>query len=245
MVNWASIVGVVVVIVLVTVALIAVYAMRYKKVPPNHAMVLFGRRYGPSSESGSGMYVWMSGGKFILPIVESYALLSLAPIEIGLHVGRVRLDVKGALPRDVGVDVKATMRVPPEKEEIEKAARHFLQGREFMPVRRSDEAETLRKTEEAMKGTVSAVLERHARSVVARLPADTPEAEIADAVSAAAAPDLATLGVRLVSLVTALTPAGEPRQDVGSAGGDLAAELQRVENRLRRIEERLGLTPPA
>jgi len=245
MVNWLPIVGVMVVIVLTMVALIAIYAMRYKKVPPNHAMVLFGRRYGPGSEPGSGMYVLMSGGKFILPIVESYALLSLAPFEIGLHVGRVRVDAKGASPRDVEVDVKATVRVPPEREEILKAARHFLQGREFMPVRRSDEAEALRKTEEDMKGTVSAVLERHARGVVARVPADTPEAEIADAVSAAAAPDLAALGVHLVSLVTALTLAGEPRQGVGGVGGDLAAELQRVETRLRRMEERFGRPPPA
>jgi len=241
MVDYVAIVGVVVLIVLVNVALIMVYAARYKKVPPNHAMVLFGRRY----EGGSGMYVWMSGGKFIQPIVESYALLSLAPVEVGLHLDNVRQDAKGPSPRDVEVEVRATVEIPAVKEEIEKAARHFVRGKEFMAQHRSQEAEAVRKAEEEMKRTVSALLERHARGVVARVSAVTPEVEVADAVTSAAKPDLAGLGVRLVSLVAILQPGRGSPHDRGVAGRDMAGELQRIDARLRRIEEKLGLTPPA
>ena len=234
------IVGVVVLIVLFNVSLIAVYAARYKKVPPNHAMILFGRRY----ERDSGMYVLMSGGKFILPIVESYALLSLAPVAVDLSLDRVRQDANGASRRDVRVEVRATVEIPADKEEIAKAARRFLDGRQFMPMHGSDEAAAVRKAEEEMKRTVSAVLEKHTRVVVARAPAGTPEVEIADAVTAAVTPDLAGIGVRFVSLVIVVQPEGGSSPGHGGAGRELAGELQRIDARLRRIEERLGLTPP-
>jgi len=238
-VDYVLIVGVVVLIVLINVSLIMVYAARYKKVPPNHAMVLFGRQYARDS----GMHVWMSGGKFIQPIVESYALLSLAPVAVDLGLDRVRQDAKGASQRDVRVEVRAMVEVPADKEEVTKAARRFLSGRQFMSMHGSDEAEAVRKAEEEMKRTVSAVLEKDTRVVVARAPADTPEVEIADAVTTATTPDLADLGVRLVSLVIVVQPKGGSPPGNGRAGRDLAEEVQQLDVRLRRIEERLG--PPA
>lgn len=241
MVDYLLIVGVVVLIVIQFVALIAVYTMRYKKVPPNHAMILFGRRY----EHDSGMYVLMSGGKFILPTVESYALLSLAPVAVDLSLDRVRQDAKGKSQRDVRVEVRAMVEIPADKGEITKAARRFLRGKQFMSMHASDEAEAVRKAEEEMRRTVSAVLEKCTRVVVARAPADTPEVDIADAVTTAATPDLADLGVRFVSLVIVVQPKGGPSPGQGSAGRDFAGELQRLDARVRRIEERLGPPTPS
>ena len=63
-------------IVLLIVAIIlglAVYASRYKKVPPNAAMVVYGRK----TKEGIGYSVISGGGRFILPIFESYEFLPL------------------------------------------------------------------------------------------------------------------------------------------------------------------------
>ncbi len=242
MVDTVLIVANVVLITLIFVALVAVYAARYKRVPPNHAMVLFGRRYGAGPDAG--MYVCMSGGRFIQPIVESYAFLSLEPVEIAFYVNRVRKDAKGASPQDVAVDVKAVVKIPPKKEEIEKAARHFLHRGDFLSTGRIGESQGVRKTEEAMTRAVSGVLEMHTRGVVPRSAVATPEAEIADAVSAAAKPDLEAMGIRVVSLIVNLDPASDSPRSREPAESVLASDLQRIDARLRRIEERLGLALP-
>ena len=57
--------------------LVGAYAARYKRVPPGHAMVVFGRRFGDRRYQ-----VIVGGGRFIQPIVESYVLISLEPISI-------------------------------------------------------------------------------------------------------------------------------------------------------------------
>src|SRR3972149_37201 len=73
MVERDLIVGGSVLIALIFVAIVAVYANRYKKVPPDAAMILYGREYA----KGRGYEVWTGGGKFIIPIVESYRFLPL------------------------------------------------------------------------------------------------------------------------------------------------------------------------
>ena len=52
--------------------LVGAYAARYKKVPPDAAMVVYGRGFG-----GKGYDVRRGGGKFIVPILESYRFLPL------------------------------------------------------------------------------------------------------------------------------------------------------------------------
>src|SRR5207249_2570395 len=51
------------------------YASRYKKVPPNMAMVVYGRRQ--KGMGGRGYQVKSGGAKFIVPIFESVEWLSL------------------------------------------------------------------------------------------------------------------------------------------------------------------------
>ncbi len=241
MADSALIVGVVVLITLNFVALIAVYAARYRKVPPNHAMVLFGRRYAGES----GLYVWMSGGKFILPIVESYTLISLSPVDLALRLDRVRRDARGATPADAMVEVRATVRIPPDKVEIEKAARNFARGREFMAAGRNEAAKAALEAEEAMKRTVSSLMERLVRDVLGKLPGDTPDGEVADALAEAARPDVAGLGVDLVSVSVVCGMEDGRSGEPDRLGTPWAADVERLDARLRKIEERLGLTPPA
>src|SRR5437879_12300943 len=56
-----------IVVPLAILAVIGAYAARYKKVPPDAAMVVYGRGFG-----GKGYVVFGGGGKFIYPIVKSY-----------------------------------------------------------------------------------------------------------------------------------------------------------------------------
>ncbi len=241
MVDSALIVANGILIALVMVALIAVYAARYKKVPPNHAMVLYGRRYGPHPDGG--MCVWTGGGKFITPIVESYALLSLEPQDLDLRADRVRQDAKGVSPRDVDVGVRASVKIGSAKGEIEKAARLFLHRGDFLPSGRRDDAQGVRETREAMARAASGILEKHARAIVTMSAVDRTEAEISDAVSAAAETDLLAMGVRVVVLNATLAPSGGPGGSSPSLAANAAADLRRIDARLRRVEEKLGLAP--
>ncbi|MEK6987673.1 MAG: flotillin family protein, partial [Candidatus Thermoplasmatota archaeon] len=62
---------IILVIVGVVFAAILLYASRYKKVPPNMAMVVYGKKQ--SGKGGRGYQVLSGGAKLIVPIVVSVA----------------------------------------------------------------------------------------------------------------------------------------------------------------------------
>src|SRR4030067_908852 len=92
MVELELIVGVSVLIALIFVAIVAVYATRYKKVPPDAAMILYGREYA----KGRGYEVWTGGGKFIIPIVESYRFLPVGIRALDVIVDEIVTNVVGS-----------------------------------------------------------------------------------------------------------------------------------------------------
>src|SRR3989442_8976116 len=61
-----------VVVPLAILAVIGAYAARYKKVPPDAAMVVYGRGFG-----GKGYVVLRGGGEIIYPNLESFPVLPL------------------------------------------------------------------------------------------------------------------------------------------------------------------------
>lgn len=86
-------------------SVLAIYAWRYKKVPPDRAMVIYGRRMHPGSKVG--YQVRSGGGKFILPVIEDLDHLDLGVKEAVLELDNVRTD-----PREEGsapVRVKLTV----------------------------------------------------------------------------------------------------------------------------------------
>src|SRR3989304_8474624 len=91
MVELELIVGVSVLIALIFVAIVAVYASRYKKVPPDAAMILYGREYA----KGRGYEVWTGGGKVIIPIGESYRFLPLGIRTLDVIVNEIVTNVVG------------------------------------------------------------------------------------------------------------------------------------------------------
>src|SRR5256712_10416553 len=70
---------------------LVVYASRYKKVPPDKAMVVYGRKV---KEGHVGYQVITGGGKFIVPIVEAYEFLPLDIRTLDVVVTDIITDVK-------------------------------------------------------------------------------------------------------------------------------------------------------
>jgi flotillin len=115
--------GVLVVLFLVIVILvqIAIYASRYKKVPPNKAMVVYGRRM----MNGKGYVIVTGGGKFIMPIVEQYAFLPLDVRTLELDLDDVAVDTAGG-PRKARVKATAMFKISSEPTALDAAAEHLL-----------------------------------------------------------------------------------------------------------------------
>ena len=74
------------------IAMIIIYAMRYKRVPPNKAMVVFGRRTMRADRKG--YRVLTGGGKFIVPIVEEVKYLPLDVRNLKFKLDNVKTDPK-------------------------------------------------------------------------------------------------------------------------------------------------------
>ena len=69
----------------------AAYASRYKKVPPDRAMVVYGRTL--DKVSGKGYTVISGGGKVIIPVFESYEYLPLDVRTLDIVVNDIVTDV--------------------------------------------------------------------------------------------------------------------------------------------------------
>lgn len=96
---------------------LVIYAKRYMKVPPNQALVVYG---GPRAGS-NGFRVITARGVFLRPIVDSYRVLSLEPVQIVVEWDLLTKD-----GREVRVEVLGNVAVGREKERLHAAARTIL-----------------------------------------------------------------------------------------------------------------------
>src|SRR2546426_2916456 len=87
-----------VVVPLAILAVIGAYAARYKKVPPDAAMVVYGRKFG-----GKGYVVLRGGGEFFYPIVGSYPVLPLGVRTLHRVVNQI---VTGVTPSGARGDIQ-------------------------------------------------------------------------------------------------------------------------------------------
>ncbi len=100
----------------VFVALVVLYASRYKKVPPDRAMVVYGKR---------GFKVITGGAKFIVPIVEAYEFLPLDVRTLDVNVQDIVTDVTRSGAR-VNIKSVAQVKVSSDKKVLHTAAEHLL-----------------------------------------------------------------------------------------------------------------------
>lgn len=115
--------GVLVVLFVVIVILvqIAILASRYKKVPPNKAMVVYGHRM----MDGKGYLIVTGGGKFIMPVIEQYAFLPLDVRTLDIDLDNVTVDT-AAGPRKARVKATAMFKISSEPTALDAAAEHLL-----------------------------------------------------------------------------------------------------------------------
>ena len=149
----------------VIVMMFIVYAARYKKVPPNKAMVIFGRRM--SSRSRVGYQVISGGGKFIIPVIESYQFLPLdvRALDIDMddlrvlsggdeHKARLEATVLVKVSSDhAGLMLAAEHLLGKTDEEINHIARRMFEG-DLRTICRTTEFEVVDKDRDAMAAKI-------------------------------------------------------------------------------------------
>lgn len=122
---------------------IAVYASRYKRVPPNRALVVFGRRSRPGSKDQSR--VVLSGGRFVTPIIESYGYVVIEPLA-------TEIKLSGPGPRRI----RFVVRVPQNENQVRRAATQFLD-----------------KHPDEIRRIAGSIVEGHALGLIDRNPSDS------------------------------------------------------------------------
>jgi len=96
---------------------IAIYAKRYVKVPPNQAFVVYGGKAG----AADGFRVITARGLFLRPILDSYKVLSLEPVQVV-----VEWDLLAKDGREVRMEVLCNVAVGHKAELLHAAARSVL-----------------------------------------------------------------------------------------------------------------------
>ena len=100
------------------IALFVIYALRYKKAPPNKAMVVYGRK----APGGVGYIVITGGGKFIVPIIERYEYLSLGPYNVTFELD----DATTSRKEKLRINIASILRTPTDKLILANAATYLL-----------------------------------------------------------------------------------------------------------------------
>lgn len=178
-----------VIVLLATLAILAgifapivLYSWRYKKVPPDKAMVVYGKR-----QVGKKGYQVISGGaKFIVPIVESYEFLPLDVRTLDVNVNEIVTDVARSGAK-VNIKTVAQVKVSSDPATLDTAAEHLLH-----------------KTDSEINEIAMKTLEGHVRGVCATLTVEQINSDrdaISSQIQTMAAADLKNMGIEIRSFV--------------------------------------------
>lgn len=164
--------------------ILAIYAVarRYKKVGPNMAMVISGRRYKiKGTEDAVGFRIRRGGGAFILPLVEKVDLLSLEIMTLDITTPEVY--TKPGVP--IIVDGVAQVKIGGDEQSIRTAAEQFLG-----------------KTPDQIKDIALQTVEGHLRAIIGTMSVEDiykNRDQFASSVQEVAVSDLANMGIKIVS----------------------------------------------
>ncbi len=161
---------------------ILLYSWRYKKVPPDRAMVVYGRR-----QIGKKGYQVISGGaKFIVPIIESYEFLPLDVRTLDVNVNDIVTDVARSGAK-VNIKTVAQVKVSSDPATMDTAAEHLLH-----------------KSDSEINEIAMKTLEGHVRGVCATLTVELINSDrdaISSQIQTMAAADLKNMGIDIRSFV--------------------------------------------
>ncbi|HKZ62962.1 MAG TPA: SPFH domain-containing protein [Thermoplasmata archaeon] len=162
---------------------LAFYASRYKKVPPDKAMVVYGRK---TREGHAGYQVITGGGKFIVPIVEAYEFISLDVRTLDVVVTDIITDVRQSGAK-MSIRSVAQVRISDD-----------------MPTLRTAATQLLHKRDPEINEIALKTLEGHVRGICATLTIEQINSErdaIASQIQGLAANDLKNIGMEIRSFV--------------------------------------------
>ncbi len=161
---------------------ILLYSWRYKKVPPDRAMVVYGRK-----QVGKKGYQVISGGaKFIVPIIESYEFLPLDVRTLDVNVNDIVTDVARSGAK-VNIKTVAQVKVSSDPATMDTAAEHLLH-----------------KSDSEINEIAMKTLEGHVRGVCATLTVELINSDrdaISSQIQTMAAADLKNMGIDIRSFV--------------------------------------------
>lgn len=170
--------------VFVVIALFVTYASRYKKVPPDKAMVVYGRKV--SSKHKRGYQVISGGGKFIVPVIESYEFLPLDVRTLDVHVRDIVTDVVSSGAK-VNVKCVTQVKISSETGSLHTAAEQLLH-----------------KSDNEINEIAMKTLEGHVRGVCATMTIEEINSDrdkISLKIQNMAAKDLMNMGIEIRSFV--------------------------------------------
>lgn len=174
--------------VIVGILLLAYMASRYRKVGPNQALIVYGKKHGfrdaISGERGSrGFRVVKGGGTVVLPLIETYQVLSLEIMTLDITTPAV-YTVQGVPLLIEGV---AQIKVKGDENSMITAAEQFLN-----------------KSAQQIAEVALHTLEGHLRAIIGTMNVEeivTNWDSFAQRVQEVSAADLANMGLQVVSFV--------------------------------------------
>lgn len=167
----------------IVIVFVIIYASRYKKVPPDSAMVV----YGKGAKKGARGYTVVSGGgKFILPVVQGFDYLPLDVRTLEVVVTDIVTDVKTSGAK---MNIKAVTQV-----KIASDAASLYTAAEQL----------LHKTDSEINEIAQKTLEGHVRGICATMTIEAINSDrdaVATHVQSQAAKDLRNMGIEIRSFV--------------------------------------------
>jgi len=212
----------VVIVVVEVIGGLVLYARRYVRVPPNMAMIVFGRR----REGGQGYKIIRGGGQFIVPIFEDYAFLSLNVRTLTLKINDIIVDIKGKRTKMDFFGV-AQAKIASDVVSLETAAEVLLH-----------------KSDKDIDDIIQKTFEGHLRDLCSRTPfkdIDEERDKIAKDVTTLVAKDFKNMGLMVMSFVVKdiVEQTGEPSPAKSQISDSSDTTLREILERLTKIEARI------
>jgi len=193
---------------------IVIYASRYKKVPPDQAMVVYGHRL----PHGRGYQIITGGGKFIIPVIESFEFMPLGLRTVDVMIERLKGELAPTLAR-LNLHIVVHYHIGSDPETLSTASEHHLHS-----------------TDADMDRRMSQIVEGHARTVCARLTVEEVTNErdrVGKLILTGAASDARCQGFEISFLTLKQATEKELRQpELPSQDGDGSSNKGTVCNRL-------------
>jgi flotillin len=186
---------------------LGLYAKRYKRVPPNRAMVVFGKK----QKGNKGYVILKGGGKFILPIFQDYAFLPLDVRTLEINVQEIVTDVQKSGAK-VNIKAVTQIKIASDEASLDTAAEHLLH-----------------KDDREINEIATKTLEGHVRGICATMTIEAINSdrdEVSRNVQSQADKDLKNMGIEIRSFV--IKEVEDSQGYLDALGRGITAEVKRT-----------------